>query len=396
MSKTFLITGGKLSNKGAQAMVFSVVQILRRIHPDCQIWMLYHSADNSDKRDIYNFFLLRWYLRSRLRIVLGKLSFLIKPRYKNNQKQVDELYKKADAVFDVSGYNLSSQFSFITSIIFINRIAHAKKFKTRLILLPQSFGPFNYKTIFQRWLTGILMKKYLKYPTNIFCREKQGYDDLKKFTSHNLSQALDIVLLSEKPERRLIYKTETESKVKTTVSANGIAIIPNSKILLWNKENDIWIIYREIIKGIIMQGKKVYILKHSEEDLEFCSRIAALTENDSSVNLLIEDYDCIELFEIISKMDLVIASRYHSLVHAYKSGVPALVIGWAEKYLELMAQFNQGKYCFDIRSKIEISSLLNVLKELSENKNHTSEIIKQRLNKHKKNSHELFKVFDRY
>ena len=54
---------------------------------------------------------------------------------------------------------------------------------------------------------------------------------------------------------------------------------------------------------------------------------------------------------MVRQFDFIIASRFHSIVHAYKEGVPAIIFGWATKYQELAGHFDQSKFVFDITDK---------------------------------------------
>jgi polysaccharide pyruvyl transferase WcaK-like protein len=38
------------------------------------------------------------------------------------------------------------------------------------------------------------------------------------------------------------------------------------------------------------------------------------------------------------------------VIFAYRSGVPAVILGWASKYADLAALFQQQDYVFDIRN----------------------------------------------
>lgn len=68
--------------------------------------------------------------------------------------------------------------------------------------------------------------------------------------------------------------------------------------------------------------------------------------------------DCLEFNQFIQSFDYIIGSRYHAIVHAYKNSVPCIVLGWADKYRELLKQFGQEKYMFDVRADIDQEAVL--------------------------------------
>ena len=131
----------------------------------------------------------------------------------------------------------------------------------------------------------------------------------------------------------------------------------NKTGFLENLENDIYALYCNIIDKLLGLNKNVYLIHYSFGDLDICKRIKNHYIGEDKVVLLEGDYDVIQLNKLLSKMQFIIASRYHSIVHAYKNGVPAIVIGWAQKYPELMEIFNQEMYYFDIRDKIDLKYL---------------------------------------
>ncbi|WP_066632810.1 polysaccharide pyruvyl transferase family protein [Desulfolucanica intricata] len=359
--RTFIIIGGHFRNKGAQAMLYAVIQEIKKRFANPQIWAFVGSPI---KEKNLKFNHLTWDNRLIKRLLLGKLKFLTKPSQNSiNENQIEKILKKADIILDISGFALSSQFGARSSINYLCRIALAKKYNCEMVILPQSFGPFNYESFFDKVKIYTLMKWYLKYPKKIYAREEQGYQDLAKFTSKNLEKSLDIVLLTEKPKPE-IFMDCTYKKNVIKVIKKSVAIIPNSKLIEWNLNNDIFNLYTLIINELLINGYNIYILRHSYEDLEFCRDIYKYANRPSQVTVLEGDYDCITLCDIISQMEFVVASRYHSLVHAYKSNVPAIVIGWAEKYKELMNYFNQNEYFFDIRTNINSNEIINSIKKM--------------------------------
>jgi colanic acid/amylovoran biosynthesis protein len=83
-------------------------------------------------------------------------------------------------------------------------------------------------------------------------------------------------------------------------------------------------------------------------------------------NVIVVDgeINCVDFQNIASSFDFVIASRYHSVVHSYKAKTPVLVLGWAIKYRDLTAAFEQSRFCYDVRSALDFSIIEDQLKYL--------------------------------
>ncbi len=393
MMMNVIITGGHFENKGAQAMLLAVVQEIYNRNKDISICAF---TDKPVAENCLKFNHVYWDNKMKVRLLMGKFKIFIPFGKKiDDERYIQKVMERADLVLDISGYSLTSQFGFLVSLLYLIKIAIFKKNNCKVVLLPQSFGPFKYKYFFHDFILFFLMKYYLKYPEQIFVREQQGYNDLKKFTVNNLVKTIDIVLQTQKPNREIIMRECNSTKINILKDKRCAAIIPNTRIAQWNQLNNTGSIYCTMIDYLINKGFYVYILRHSYEDTDICEEIYARYKHIFTVALLGEDYDCITLSEIISEMKLVVVSRYHALVHAYKSDIPAFVIGWAQKYNELMRMFDQSQYYFDIRKKVNNEVLLRCFNDLIITSDIESEKILFYKNKLTSNN-VLSKFFDDY
>jgi colanic acid/amylovoran biosynthesis protein len=99
-------------------------------------------------------------------------------------------------------------------------------------------------------------------------------------------------------------------------------------------------------------------------------------KNNDKVSLVVDDMNCIQFDRLVKNFDFIIASRFHSIVHAYKNNVPCIAIGWATKYHELLQTFKQEKYIFDVRHNIDITGIKKSLNTMLERYQKESETIK--------------------
>ena len=141
---------------------------------------------------------------------------------------------------------------------------------------------------------------------------------------------------------------------------------------------------------MIDEGKNVYLTYHAVEDLELCKKIKEdYYQAEDRVILCTEEYSCLEFDNIVGQFDFVIASRFHAIVHAYKNAVPAIVLGWAVKYKELMTAFKQEKYMFDVRNQFEYEDISTAVANMCRNCKEESIIIEEYLKEIQKDN-----VFD--
>ena len=335
--ENIIIVGADLFNKGAQAMTFTVVDQIKERFPDKNIYMFStHDFDRSDvEKSEYTFKILPWDLITKLKLLSFWNKLLMKnSKYGHLENNVESVIKNGEIIIDISGYALSSQWHWFRSFDYLLNIILSRKYSVQYYIFPQSIGPFNYPLKYKIFLYP-LMKLYLKYPKRIFPREKEGLVWIHKFTEKNVEQNHDIVLQTKGYDLSNIYDKEFCPK-DMQIKPNSVAIIPNMRVIEKINPDEIYLVYASLINRLINANKIVYILRHSHEDLEICTKIKNDYLDNNCVQLIPDDLNAFELESILKQFDFVIASRYHSIIHSYKSGVPALVIGWATKYFELL------------------------------------------------------------
>ncbi len=346
--ENILVIGGHTFNKGAEAMTFAVVEQLRKRFPEKRI-IVCSSKDYGkygDGKHRYKFEFIPW-------DTSVKLSLLGPREGSGETRRIKEILKNASFFVDIHGYSLTSQFGPKVSIGYVMDIIVARRFGIPYYILPQSIGPFEYPILWKVLLYPLLWI-YLKYPRLVFVREKAGIRRIGKFTKGNTKLAHDIVLQYPRPERGSVYLEGREVRGRDTpkIVKGAVGIIPNKRVL--DREGGkVYRAYKGAIGALLKRGRVVYIVQYSHEDREMCEEIKGMFGKNPRVRVVWRGPDSIELEEIIGRFDFVIASRYHSLVHAYKNGIPAVVVGWAEKYQELMEEFEQTKYFIECGKEVE-------------------------------------------
>jgi coenzyme F420-reducing hydrogenase beta subunit/polysaccharide pyruvyl transferase WcaK-like protein len=386
-----VIVGGELYNKGAQAMTFTVVDQMKRKYPNKNIYLFSALDHKREGTDIYSFNILPWHLDIKIYLLVPwiKKFFAYYNEYDSTLKEIDNIINNADCIIDISGYALSSQWGFFSSINYLLNIIISKNYLKPFYIFPQSISPFNYSTI-GKMLLYPLMFVYLKYPKKIFTREKEGLESVYKFTNQNIELSPDIVLHNKEYDLNNIYKKKITLN-EVIIKKNSVGIIPNKRVIERSDSEKIYSMYISLINELLIKNKTIYILRHSYEDLEVCEYIKNFFIDNKNVILISNDFNAFELENVIKNFDFLIASRYHSIIHSYKNGVPALVIGWANKYYELLKNFNQLDYFFDIRNNINADEIINSLNIMIKNREHEVNNIKNKIDSIAKNN--IFQVF---
>ena len=379
--KNVVIFGGGLVNKGAQAMTLTVVDQIKRRFPDKNIYLFTNKDYSLEEKKKYAFEILKFDRQTAIEFLTE--DFRLKKNNSGSKNKLKKILNNTHMIIDISGYSLSSQttseeiWGILTQINYLTRIMIAKKLKIPIFILPQSIGPFNYNFPHNVVLLPLL-HRFLKYPIRIYPREPHGVEALNPFTQKNVKRGRDIVLLNEGYDLCNIFNNKIKLSNKS-IPNDSIGIIPNNQVMRRIENQKIYDLYEKVIKTLRNHRKKVYILRHSREDQYICENIKELFKDDEDVRLLKVDLTAIELENIISQFNFIIGSRYHSIIHAFKNGIPAIVLGWAIKYQELLRDFDQIKYHFDIRENFKEKDVIKTVKlmlhKYSYEKSHILKII---------------------
>ncbi|MBU9724605.1 MULTISPECIES: polysaccharide pyruvyl transferase family protein [Diplocloster] len=378
--KYILITGTGFVNKGSQAMLFTAVDELKRRFPDKEIIDLstldYQKPEAHDfsfriEPDYLSMFIPKKYLRIRdmgQKLMRYRESPRQREERRKNYKRVKEIYENTYFIVNAGGFALGAPIGrgkSAGSLAYLMRIMAAKELKVPIYLLPQSFGPFDYKPG-HNFLVKHLMKKYMDYPRLIFAREQEGYECLLPYRKSGLLKEKDIVITNVQIDKQNIYKAgKGEINNINIKGEHPVAVIPNMMSFANAEKKELLSLYK-VILGKLIETHDVFLMRHSKEDIQGCQEIAEYFGKNDRLHLLLDDMNCFELEYVLGQFEFCIASRFHSIIHAYKNGTPCVVLGWAVKYKDLLEGFEQTKYLFDVREEMKEDKVLNAIAKMEQ------------------------------
>jgi len=373
-----VVLGWRFDNKGSQAMALTVIDQLKRSFPGKNVYFFRYNGSDENESTLYNFPILHFSPDARLRLLLPPLRlWQMNRRHKHVDRKISEIVNHADALIDISGFILSSQWSLRHQIKYLLNIMIARKYAIPFYIFPQSLGPFDYPFRYKIFLYPLL-NLYLKYPESVFPREKEGFESVRKFRRRNLEISHDIVIQNKGYDLSNIYKNGIRFK-EFNIESGAVGLVPNLRMMQQTNPESVFSAYKSLIEELIERKKEIYIFRHSKEDLQVCEATKKLFQHCHSVRLIVDDLHCIELENLIKQFDFLIACRYHAVVHAYKNNVPCLVVGWAAKYFDLMEHFGQQNYLFDCRYGVSIDDISNALVNMIHKHSHESSRIAEKL-----------------
>ncbi|WP_156423713.1 polysaccharide pyruvyl transferase family protein [Erythrobacter sp. YT30] len=388
--KKFIITGVQMRNKGSQAMLLSLYFGLKAQYPDCQVTGFVFKYDELDQ---YNLSLLPHddYTRlvfenglNRVPMLAPILTFIAGRVRKTNKwngkiAAMEKALKEADAIFDASGYTLGSGWSKAGGQQLLETIKLAKRYDTKIILMPQSFGPWEWgEDDDAEFLKKV--KKELTYCTKIYPREREGYDSLMALGLDNVELSADMVIREKLFPAADDILASHKADEANYPSEGSVGFIVNENLFRFGDPEAAYDLYAKMLDKLIANGETVYMLNTSTADKHLGEQILRKTANRDKVNVISGEYSSPELIHIISRFKYVVASRYHSIVFGYRSGVPAVILGWAAKYVDLADHFEQQDYVFDIRNP-DVDGIIAKIDAMGANYETESQRIKANLTK---------------
>ena len=320
-----VLTGVETNNKGAELMLYAILQEVERRHPNAEVYI--EPEMNRQGLDyVHTKVKLRYWPKAEfvqkmhLKGIFSRLHLPMKVlRYTSAVK--------ADYVLDGSGFCFSDQCKMWgrKAEWWESLLNRQYKHGAKIVFLPQAFGPL------EEIDTKEAIRVLNKYSTLIMPRERVSYDFLKN------SDLMDM--------EKVKINTDFTSLVDGTFPKlyehlrNGICIIPNMKMI--EKGNISLDKYIHLLISIIQEGKKsgypVYLLNHEgKKDEKLAYRCREKIGNDIDV---VTGLNALEVKGMISSSFMVVTSRFHGLASALNCGVPSLATSWSHKYKSLFLDY---------------------------------------------------------
>lgn len=213
-------------------------------------------------------------------------------------------------------------------------------------VLAQSYGPSDSKTIL------FLAKKALEHTKVVMPRGNISMDFLKRLGLKG-SQVIfmpDLAFGYSNPDKGEI--AQIRRKYAIDEEKNYVAIIPNILLYRW-KGHGVIDNYADIINSTSRKYQYEYILIPHEydtkqEDDRYLNKLVFDKVSDKVRIIRIDDLlSANEIKALISFCDFSICSRFHGMVSSLRMGVIPIVIGWAEKYKEIMQFYELENLVFN-------------------------------------------------
>ena len=321
-----VLWGVETNNKGAELMLYAILQDIERKWPDAIVYIPY-SRCKQGLDYVKTSLDLRYtpYSKFVYKIRLG--GILRHLRLPTDWLGLTNIVKDAEWFIDGSGFAFSDQWNIKNWRVGMWQMMLDKlnSHGCKIVFLPQAFGPVELPN------TKRTLKLISDNANIIMPREQVSYNYLEK------SGVVDMNKVSLYTDFTSLVDGVFPSKFEHL--KNGICIIPNMRMI--DKGTISFDDYVKLLTSILETARKssrpVYLLNHEgKKDEMLAYKCKESIGNDIEV---VTGLNALEVKGLIASAYLVVTSRFHGLASALNSCVPALATSWSHKYEELFKDY---------------------------------------------------------
>lgn len=379
-----LIRGAGFENKGAEAMLRTAHREIAKKFPEATF---YADVSPLEAAVAYHNGIIPLLYEPSLRVeklrkipIISTLVNMLIRKKKPDFARADAISTKAaykiktlesvDAVIDVSGFAYSDDCAWGAYSVKMTWawVDYCNSKDKPYILMPQAWGPFEEKQI------AFLSKRICNGAAVFVSRDNQSSEFLARLQKKSINEIRQV------PDIAFCFHGESVAAGESILKNIGIqnerpliGIVPNMRVYERARgdsaANDYVKLLIEAANHCISNlGADVLLMPNeikvpgntSSDDRFLCSIIADQIQMPEHCHI-IKDYKSSETVKsILGQVDLLIASRFHSLVFALSQGVPAVALGWSHKYIELLRPFGLENFVInhDQLDTTEVISLI--------------------------------------
>ena len=402
MKKISIIGATFIGNRGAEAMLCTVINKVSEKFPDSEFYIFsYYPKDDKkllaqsnhklkDKITIFSstpFYISAILFPSAILFAIFsffKLKFITRVLPKSIQA-----LGESDALVDVAGVSFMDGRAIFLPFNILT-ILPAMLVKTPVLKFAQGLGPFT------QFPVKLCAKIFLPKCKQIFARGDITLKHLNDFFQNKafFQAACDVAFNHKKNYsitsenhgyvNTLIQKLQSAKNNKKTI----IGLCPSSVVYSKTKKQNIDYIgsMLKIIKKLLQNENIVILLfpnatretninKLRNNDLAIIKLINEKLRKDSEIQIkniisVEKDINTDGIKSLIEHCEITAISRFHAMIASLTLNTPPIVLGWSHKYLEVMKQFELEDNVLDYSDiNLDIADkILNVLNKKEQQK----------------------------
>ena len=280
----------------------------------------------------------------------------------------EALLEKIDAVIDISGYRYADSWGAGGARRIAPIVYQAWRTGKPYIFLPQAWGPFE-----DAVLQDICRKNCLRSAL-VLVRDAESRQHVAKLLDKPVDQVYqfpDIAFLFRDAGKEIGQRHLAELGLRSS-GYPIVCVAPNMRIYEraqgFGSQNVYINLLVRICRDFLSRGTNILLIPHeinpgrtALDDRMLCQLILLSIGKSERIAAISSAMSAEDISSMIACCELIIGSRFHAIVAALRSRIPAVAIGWSHKYDELMQDVSLGHFVLD-HNNLAIEKICEVIR----------------------------------
>lgn len=412
----YLIIGASFRGRGAEVMILETCKIIRNIDKNAKISIAtgHYEYDDNFLRKIsnpYNINLVNLnyennfknyrtlcflvdFMFSSIDIMISFINRYLPKKIKLGYfSKMSKYISDSDTILQIAGISFTQKMGIPFALLWTKQMIFSDFLDKKYICMPQSFGPSSLPIKF-------IAKVGLEKATFIMPRGEKSveYLDSIKLKNDNIEFVPDLSFSFKNPtnfENNIIY-----DRLSLDTSKKYVTVMFNSHLYRWAGEKMIYL-FSEIIDHLAEIYHYNILLVPLELndygiDDKYCNDlILSSCKNKLMINNITEELRANEIKSLLKLCDFSICARFHGMIFSLNMEIPPLVVGWADKYHEIMKLFDLDGLVLDY-DEVSIDTLISKSEFIILHESQIIDIIKDKSNEYKSSSESVKNIIERF
>lgn len=305
MKRAFIFGYYGFKNLGDEAILSSIVKMIKEKNPSTQIYALSYNVKYTEK------------------------VHKIKGVSRNSIKDIISTIKNSDIVISGGGSLLQDVTSSRSLLYYLAIIQVAKLFKKTVLFFCNGFGPIRKR------YNKYLAKKIINRVDKIVLRDQESKKLMEEIgVTKEIDVTVDSTFYLESVDETRVKKILEKEDIPTDKPLIGISVRP------WYVKEDFIDTMASFGDYISDKGLNVlFIPMQASKDEKVSKEIMDKMKNKSYI--LTKEYTSEEVLGVIGALDILIGMRLHALIFASIKGIPMIGLEYDPKVKAFLGMVNQ-------------------------------------------------------
>ncbi|MDY6933069.1 MAG: polysaccharide pyruvyl transferase family protein [Spirochaetota bacterium] len=394
------------ANIGSASLIENSINLIKQKYPNAKIELLAQNVESVKTFSGYNsyeelfsfpfsqhrikqlFWVVKSFLWMIIHLMIRTLQLPIPEKfytYNHSKLVAIEKIKKADICISIGAERINDNFVLVLPFCLYTMWV-ITNYKKRIILFPQTIGPFHYN------ITKKLSAYIIKRCNYIFLRDYKSVSIVKNLgiKFDNFSFMPDVAILQKAIDQKRINQIlEMENINYENRAIVGISVMEWSyfKAPLHSTGYEGYkdavsqitdYLIEELGYYVIYVPTNVKIHGCREDDIKATHDIYQLIRNKGDVAIVENLYRPSEIMGLFKIMDFLLVTRMHACILATSAYVPTCSINYQFKLFEYMKLLGLDKNTVDIH-EVNFESLKNIIDYTYINRNDIQQKLKKKI-----------------